>query len=35
MIIDADTHITPRKIGAMGITAKELIASMDRAGVEM
>ncbi len=34
MIIDADCHISSRKLDALAITATELIAQMDRAGVD-
>ena len=34
MIIDADCHISSRKFDALAITAAELIAQMDRAGVD-
>lgn len=34
MIIDADCHISSRKLDGLAITADELIEQMDRAGVE-
>ena len=34
MIIDADCHISSRKFNALAITAAELVAQMDRAGVD-
>jgi len=35
MIIDADCHISPDREGGYGITIDELLASMDRSGVDM